>query len=259
MTTKNAGARTIRAAVFCKTLWSEALAAAPTREPQDILVKRTVDLDQVSFNALWNNPGGNHWVLRGARGWNEYRAPNGDTMLINTEGYEYARYIAIPAPATEQPPQHAADPRADTHSAKLRPAPKDLTDTDLVIGGLEREIKTIERAILSGIESLGRRLADAEEAINAGRMPSACGIVQGLGNDLDMKVARLDQARSALASLKAAAAHDAKPAIKAASLCRACFKSRTADDIDGADAFFKNGVYHLMADGLAAVCGEEVR
>jgi hypothetical protein len=90
------------------------------------------------------------------------------------------------------------------------PRPAKYSDTQLVINSLEREVKTIERAVLSSIESLGRRLAEASEAIEAGRTPSSCGIVQGMGTDLDSKVARLDQARSALASFKAATENDAK-------------------------------------------------
>lgn len=85
----------------------------------------------------------------------------------------------------------------------------EFSAVNLTLNSLEREVKTIERALDSAIESLGRRLAEAQEAIQEGRTPNTCGIVQGLGNDIDMKVARLDQAKTNLANFKAAISHDA--------------------------------------------------
>lgn len=85
-----------------------------------------------------------------------------------------------------------------------------MTATAMTMDGIDREIKSLERAISSLIVSLRGRLDEAEHILADGRTPSACGVVQGLGVELDMKVARLDQAKEIRAKLRSAAAFDAK-------------------------------------------------
>src|SRR3990167_4481882 len=96
-----------------------------------------------------------------------------------------------------------------------------LTATRMTLDSLDRSIQENEKALRRSMANMRDRLDDAERALADGRMPNTCGIVQGLGGEIDGLVLKLDTAKTIRANLRAAAEFDKnhEPAIKAAKLC----------------------------------------
>lgn len=92
---------------------------------------------------------------------------------------------------------------SDASELEAAPEPREMNATSMAHDSLEREIKKIEKAIRGDIDSLRRDLDEATRRLDEGNTPNSCGIVQGRGLDIDMKVCRLDQARQTIAQLKA--------------------------------------------------------
>lgn len=90
----------------------------------------------------------------------------------------------------------------------------EMTATRLAHDSLEREIKQIEKSLRTKMEWMRGSFAEAERALDSGRTPNSCGIIQHHGMEIDMAVARLDQAKQTLGQLKAAATYDRNHAQK---------------------------------------------
>lgn len=84
----------------------------------------------------------------------------------------------------------------------------ELTARGITMTQFEGEERRLVKILRDNLESLERRIAEAQAALSEGRTPNSCGVVQSLGLEIDRGVGQLYQLRDVLGKLRAAETYD---------------------------------------------------